>query len=173
MSNVTRFGPSPLLDNEVANKAYVDAGGGGASGQTFARVVKKITETVVSSTTLQDDDELFVALEASKTYGFILYMPHISPAAADIKYAFSVPAGAVGRRNQGVWDSNVSRTDVGIGTSNSVNTGGTDSTMIIYGHLIMDTTVGNLQFQWAQNISNAGNTQVMQGAFLVVWEELP
>jgi len=29
MSNVTRFGPQPLLDNEIANKAYVDAGGGG------------------------------------------------------------------------------------------------------------------------------------------------
>jgi len=31
MSNVTRFGPSPLLDDEVATKAYVDAGGGGGN----------------------------------------------------------------------------------------------------------------------------------------------
>jgi len=37
MSNVTRFGPSPLLDNEVANKEYVDAGGGGGvNTQMFA-----------------------------------------------------------------------------------------------------------------------------------------
>jgi len=30
MSNVTRFGPSPLLDNEIANKEYVDGSSGGA-----------------------------------------------------------------------------------------------------------------------------------------------
>jgi len=28
---VTRFGPTPILDEEIANKAYVDASGGGAT----------------------------------------------------------------------------------------------------------------------------------------------
>jgi len=32
---VTRFGPQPLLDNEIANKAYVDAGGGGGGSGRF------------------------------------------------------------------------------------------------------------------------------------------
>jgi len=31
MSHVTRFGASPLLDDEIATKAYVDAGGGGGA----------------------------------------------------------------------------------------------------------------------------------------------
>jgi len=35
MSQVTRFGPDPTLDLEVANKRYVDAGGGGANTQIF------------------------------------------------------------------------------------------------------------------------------------------
>lgn len=171
MSEVTRFGPQPLLANEIANKAYVDAGSGG-TGQTFARVVKKIDETINSSTVLQDDDELFVALNANKIYTWLLLFYVNSGATPDFKYAFSIPAGATGLRMDVsqffvVDDENTSAitTTVNFGTATPVKSSSN------WGRVIMGGTAGNLQMQWAQLNSNAGDTTVEAGSLLVVWEE--
>jgi len=52
MSNVTRFGPDPLLDLEVANKRYVDSSGGGG---TFSTQVDALTSNFTTvSTTITD-----------------------------------------------------------------------------------------------------------------------
>ena len=58
--------------------------------KTFSAIVKKADETVTSSTVMQDDDELTVALSANKSYGFLLVLKIISPAAADFKYNLTV-----------------------------------------------------------------------------------
>jgi len=167
---VTRFGADPLLARELATKNYVDTN---IVGNTFARVVKKVTQTIDTNDILVNDDELFVALNANKNYGFLLFMPHISPVAADIKYDFSIPAGASGRRTDVRFDSGTSFITPLITVAKSVATGGTASSLQVMGNVIMAGTAGNFQFQWTQNVSNAGDTSVLAGAFFIVWEELP
>jgi len=166
---VTRFGADPLLDLEVANKRYVDNSSGG-TGQTFARIVKKLDETITSDTTLHDDDELFVAVNASKTYYVLFALTVTSHAAADWKFATSTPSGStatqiVGRfQSNGMFGTNDPNVGVGSPTDNTVQ-------MLHLSMRVITTTAGNIQFQWAQNISNGNNTTVNQGAFMVVWEE--
>jgi len=144
-----------------------------AGGNTFARVIKKADEIVNNSATLQDDDELFVALPANKIYLFALFLYGRGNTSADMKQAFTIPSGAVGDRLDGNWTSqgpfdnvvNITTTNV-LGTSNT-----TDGQIALYGRVVMAGTAGNLQMQWAQNVATVGDTTVLKGSTLIVWEE--
>jgi len=67
-----------------------------AAGKTFDRKVKTVDETVNNSSTVQDDDDLFVALTASKTYGFLLNGLYRANTTADMDITLTVPSGATG-----------------------------------------------------------------------------
>jgi len=136
------------------------------------RVVKKADETVTSSTVLQDDDELLVALQINKTYGMMIEYYVTSPALADLKLAFSVPSGATGSRNNAGFNITPQAAGDITGVAPLATLGSLQVGLII-ARIIMSTTAGNLQFQWAQNTSNAGNTILHQGSNMTVWEELP
>jgi len=169
-SLVTRFGPSPLLDDELATKGYVDAVP--SSGNTFARVVKKVDQTKTADTTLADDDELVVALEANKMYGYFFVLFIISPAAADYKIRFDIPAGATSAFTGLIRMDSVGEA-IDAEASRAMLTSGINQSMGAAGRVVMAGTAGNLAMQWAQNSSNAGNTITQRGSYLVVWEELP
>lgn len=162
---VTRFGADPTVAQELATKAYVDSGG----GNTFARVIKILDETINSDIVLHNDNELFVALEASKTYGFIFLVYQNTGSTPDIDFAFSVPSGATGGWN--IFASN-NTIEIAFGAEIKSNGFGVTRIQPYMGRVIMDTTPGNLQLQWAQTISNAGDTSVLAGTTLVVWEEI-
>jgi len=171
-SLVTRFGPSPLLDDEVATKRYVDTSGG---ANTFARVVQKATQTVNNSNTLVDVTEMVVSLSANKNYGFYLVIFGDMAAAADLQYAFTtLPAGA-----SGDWSDAAAATPVGSGvadvtsalTGNGVSVG-TVRMMLTQGRIIMAGTAGNLQLQFAQATADVSDCKFLQGSHLVVWEEI-
>ena len=53
-SLLTRFGPTPTKDDEVAIKSYVDT-----TRTVFVSIVKSIDETIQSSQTVHNDTELF------------------------------------------------------------------------------------------------------------------
>jgi len=145
----------------------------GGSGQTFARVVKKADETISNSSTLQDDDELFVALSASKTYAWQLFIKVRAQSASDFKYAWTLPSGAVGRmRTQGDWDgvSEINDVDMTVALFSTV-TITANWWLNQQGTVVVDTTAGNMQLQWAQNTAVVEDTTMQEGALLVVWEE--
>jgi len=169
---VTRFGADPLLDLEVANKRYVDNSSGG-TGQTFARVVKKIDETIQSSNTLHDDDELFIALNINKVYHFIGSLYYDSGSTPDFKYAATFPTSATNRRVNDNWQSITKRntSDFSTVSGNIAGVGAAIGTVAYEGFIVMSTTAGNFQIQWAQNTSAPEDTIVKAGSFLVVWEE--
>jgi len=168
----TRFGANPLLELELANKAYVDSSSGG--GNTFARVVKKVDESRQSDTTMTDDAELFVPLEANKNYGFETRLFYQSSAAADFKVGYTIPSLATGLRlGASNWHSTVGIATFVIPTVTFVAMGATLVTTPTYGRVIMGATAGDLNFQWAQNAPVASDTTVKAGSRLVVWEELP
>jgi|SRR5882757_2660360 len=132
--------------------------------------IKTAGEAVTSSTAMQNDNELFLPAVASATYLMELYLMYDSSTASDIKIGWTVPTGATmiwapmganlgEATNSAVLSMNLqSRVE-----TETANLGGSTSTGIgatAWGVLIMSTTAGNLQFQWAQATSGATATNV-------------
>lgn len=140
---------------------------------------KLVTESVTSSTVLQNDNDLFVPVAANSTYLMELLLLHDSDnnAAADIDISWTGPTGAT--MNWGVHGANINETgSSGTITATNMQTrlineeatfGGGDSTgttAFASGLLITSGTAGTLQLQWAQNTSNAVATNVRAGSWL-------
>lgn len=143
-------------------------------------VVKAANETVTSSTTFQDDNDLFVSVSANATYEVKLFLLHDSDATAagDIKIQWTAPAastmtwGSQGANVSTTSSSAVTETNMQSRTiSENAGYGGGDSTgtvAFIQGVLTTSATAGTLQLQWAQNTSNAVASTVRAGSTLSV-----
>jgi hypothetical protein len=130
---------------------------------------KVLDETVNNSSTLQDDNELFVALTANNTYVFSLTLSYISGTTPDFKFKFNIPAGA--SMAYGVMGLDTAGGFTTAGNLNSGNTpsiGGSagDAMAICKGTVIVSSTAGNLSLQWAQNVANVSDTIVRAGSIL-------
>ncbi len=144
----------------------------GAGGSTFARVVKKVDEIVNNSQVFQNDDELFVPLNANKVYGFWICIFLESTVTADLKANFIVPTGTTGRKSDSSWSSIPrSTTDITQALIHAPLVS-TEEMFVMLGHINVAGTPGNFQFEWAQNLAEATDTKVKAGSFLIVWEEL-
>ena len=147
------------------------ANAGGGSGPIV--VVKSADESVGSSTTLQNDDELLAALASSTRYAFRLMFFMDSNTTAGFKHDFAVPTGATGTVTTNLRPTtptaNTVRDIEADQTYTVSNT--TERFLIIHGHVTTDTTAGNLQFRWAQNVSDAAAARVTEGSSLIVWTE--
>jgi len=148
------------------------AAAGGGSGQTFGRVVKKVDETVNNSETLQDDDELFMALDINAVYGFYLMVIMNSGAVPDFKYDFNVPSGAAGIKISGSWSSSGESVVRNFGSDITVTTDAQNEIVNCTGRCTMGGTAGNLQMEWAQENQTVADTKVILGSYLVVWKEI-
>ena len=145
---------------------------------TYAR--KAADETVNNSTALQNDDLLFSPLAASSgTYQFELNLLYSATTVADIKFAFTWPAGATA-----FWSAiglaTGSATLTGDATFSFINVSGTSVAfggigagapvpIRIFGNIAMGGTAGNLQLQWAQQNLEATNTVVHSNSNLQLW----
>lgn len=138
----------------------------------FAKVVKSVDETINSSIALQNDNELKATLRVNKVYSLQMFILLNSVAAANFKYNFTLPTGATGRRTTAGASANTPQTTADI-TAELITsaTDATDQQLRLYGFITMGGTAGDLQFQWAQNVSDAGNTTVKARSTLLVWEE--
>lgn len=147
---------------------------------TTSIVRKATTETVNNSTTLQDDDELKLALAANEEVEFEAVIRFDGNASADIKFAFTAPTGATVR-----WapansvriapDDSVTVLDGEIdgGATLAFGTAGAGSvrTVTLVGTVLMGATSGNLQLQWAQDSAVAADTRVLEGSTLRVFRQ--
>jgi len=167
---VTRFGADPTRAQEVATKAYVDAGGG--SGLTFAKVVKTVDQTINNTNTLQDDDELKFTPNINKTYWIYIFLFLTIPSASDFKSSLSLPAGATARRPSDLIRSG-SQTASSVWTTAGFIAGSGTANRCLQrlGRMIMGATAGDCILQWAQNTAIVEDTSVLQGSFLIAWEE--
>ncbi|MEK7090533.1 MAG: hypothetical protein AAB930_03015, partial [Patescibacteria group bacterium] len=120
----------------------------------------------------QDDTQLLLAMAANETWYFTLYMAHVGNSTADIKYGFTVPAGAAIR-----WacaGANVApggTLDICLSVTSSGSVDGTDGgnnerQVVLSGVAVTGGTAGNLQFQWAQNTATAVDTKVLTNSYL-------
>lgn len=143
-------------------------------------VVKSADESVTSSTTLQNDNDLLWTIPQAGTYvaEVTLFVTSAANAAGDINVGWSFPTGTLHFGIQGndvtlassvsgTWSagsilSATSGTSVhGLGASTSV--------VLIRVHAILIATAsGTLQFMWCQNSSNANATTVKAGSHMLI-----
>ena len=153
--------------------ARLGLGAFAANTQNQKYVTKSADESVTSSTTLQDDDDLLLAVGTNEIWVVELVLIVKSNAAADFKWAWTDPASATSIR----WTiyRNTSGTlvaDFGDATASALAVSMASATVPypvpMHEIVVIETagTSGNLQLQWAQNTSDGTATQVLKGSHL-------
>jgi hypothetical protein len=146
-----------------------------SAGKGYRTYVKKSSaESVISNTTLQNDDEITFTLAASGVYRLSAYLAVSGPAAGDFKTAWSF-TGAASGGNHTMRSTVGPTTGTGDVTATAVSrfSRHTWTTSVAYGvdgtntsHIeedgLLDTTAGSgtITLQWAQNSSTATSTVV-------------
>lgn len=132
---------------------------------------KTTNETVNAVGALQNDDELFVAVDASCVYHMELRISYTSGLTPDLKIGWTYPTGTTIR-----WSGVDSDTAGALRiTGNMIETStpaicgsGGDLCADYTGVVITGVNAGTLQFQWCQNTSTASNSVVYAGSFLTI-----
>lgn len=133
----------------------------------FAR--KTADETINNSAALQNDDHLFVSLEADAVYAHFTNLTYQSNSTPGFQMDYTLPAGATMAGNTyGVGGSGASFQHGSMTTSIVGVTGtGGNTGLRIWGLIIMSSTAGTGRIRWAQNTANASDTIVRSGSY---WE---
>lgn len=136
---------------------------------------KTADESVTSSTTLQNDDDLALAVAASATYIFRGWLNYEGAAGTgDLKIGWTYPSGltmAYGHIGEttgaAISTGSVTTTSA---ESNNPNFGGngagTATSAYLFGMVFVSTTAGTLQLQWAQASSTGTATKMKKGSWL-------
>lgn len=137
----------------------------------------KGADEMVSTLTLQNDDALFLAVDANATYLLIALVVYEggTQGASDFKMGWTIPAGA-----------SLSWTRIGVDTTGAVtasafstsantpavgtNGAGAKRFVVLLGTLSVSSTNGTMQFQWCTNTTPAVNTTVHAGSVLGAWQ---
>lgn len=143
----------------------------GVGGRTFVR--KTADETVTSSSTYQDDDQLSLAVVSGAVYRVEGYIVYQTVSAAGINLRLTGPTGTglwtffAVNVSGGTTDSGAVRTAPGSnGTGNGYLGGsGTNMSAFLRG-TFLPTASGTLQLAWSQNNSNATGTILRANSWL-------
>lgn len=134
-------------------------------------VRKRADETVNNSSTLQNDDDLVIAIEANETWRFEAMILFNSAATPDIKVGFALPPGAtvswidLSRVTSDTPEMNEPVTTSGAVARNSGT--GADSVLVLYGIVVNGGSAGDVRVQWAQSSTNASDTKVLATSYLM------
>jgi hypothetical protein len=132
---------------------------------------KTSNETVNGSAALQDDNELFVAVEASCVYHLELRISYTSGTTPDLKIGWTYPTGTTIRWSGTDSDTAGALRIAGNLTETSVPAicgSGTDINADYTGVIITGVNAGTLTLQWAQNTSTGSNSTIYAGSFLTI-----
>lgn len=130
---------------------------------------KTANETVNNSAALQNDNELFVAAEAGATYDFTLFGMYTSGTTPDLKVGWTVPSGTTMRWGASYYDTaSALALTSNLTESSTLACGGTtfNQSFIATGVIVVGSTAGLVQMQWAQNTANASDTILYVGSYL-------
>lgn len=141
-------------------------------------VRKTADESVTSSATLQNDNELTIAIPAAGSYviDLRLYGSSAANAAGDLRVGFTFPTGTF-HFGVGALDSSLASgaaADLAATGNLSATSGSTVlgiglSTTVTYSKveaLLIATAAGTLQMQWAQLASNANASTIKAGSHM-------
>lgn len=126
---------------------------------------------VTGSTVLVNDSVLFVPVEANAAYELDCWIKFTAVAGEDIKIAWTFPAGSTMEYAAlGTGPTNFTDYDCSIvpgGTSRTTRgNGATPQSINSRGYIMTTGTAGNLQLQFAQGTSGAGNTTILTGSWI-------
>jgi hypothetical protein len=140
----------------------------------FAR--KTADQTLNSTTTMTDCTDLVVPAAANAVYMVSTGILYLSNTAADIRFGWTVPAGASGHWHPGGASSGIAdgQTDTSLrfGTVSwtTVNAVGASAAVDLYaqpgGILVVGATAGTIQFRFTQQASTAVDTTVKANSWL-------
>jgi hypothetical protein len=136
-------------------------------------VRKTATETVSSTTTLQNDDDLFLSVAASAIYEVRMMLKIASQATDDLKVGFTGPAGYsfdwIGLGGDPAL-SGFANDQTGLFTTGATpifaGMGGTNAPLMILGLLVVSSTAGTFQLQWAQGTLGASGTSLLANSYM-------
>lgn len=137
-----------------------------AAGTTILKAVKTVDEIVNNSDVLQNDDALFLALAASKTYAFTLFAKYSSVTVTpDLLFDFSGPTGAHRWNADVATGGGDSGYAAALATDQICTTAAATFGLFIQGIAV---TVGavNLTFRWAQNTATLEDTKILADSYL-------
>lgn len=134
--------------------------------------IKPSDETVNSAgtgSTMQNDDDLLFAVGANEEWLVEVYIIVNSGATPDFKCRWSLPASCLadGQYQAPSIGSSFGFQiihDASVSTQGQI---GTDTPVKLWSIIRVGGTAGNVQFQWAQNTADAGDTKVLRGSMLV------
>ncbi|TXI87238.1 MAG: hypothetical protein E6Q36_07870 [Chryseobacterium sp.] len=153
------------------NSAWVDCIG--STGSQKARV-KSANESVTSSTTFQNDDELSFSIGASERWALFTFIQGNVGATPDIKFQVTAPAGAtcnVTFANQLPGIDTVLANRGCSTSSGNMGSGNTDAYWQVAGYVSTGVTSGTVNLQWAQNSSSGTATTVNAGSYMLAFKE--
>lgn len=155
------------------------------SFQTNPRFAQRsITDARANTTTLANDSELSLSLEANSTYEFEMFLYISGDPAGDVKYGLTHPTGS--SASWSAWAPGItfaSASGEGVmqahcvplttGTSSGPVAAGCTSTTIpllhwVRGVLVVASTAGSLTLQWAQNALSSNGTEIRQGSYMTL-----
>lgn len=137
-------------------------------------IFKDNAETRASTTTVADDSDLIVPVEASARYIIRFTLHAAATTTADIKTAWSAPSGAAGNKHvlgpgSTAADGNADNISARLGVhgmtteitySGVRNSAALQFLIIEEAMVIIGGTAGNVAFRWAQATSNATGSVV-------------
>lgn len=135
----------------------------------FAR--KTADESVASSATLQDDNELQVAVAANSIYELTAVFIYEADAAADFKWAFAGPAGTtfLGGHATHYGSGGTLQSDVFDGSDTSGGNGaGNLRTAHVSALVSIAGTSGTFKLTWAQSTADATATILKTASFILL-----
>ncbi len=148
-------------------------------------IVKASTESVTSSTTLQDDNDIVFSLDADKVYRIELRAAATGATGGAIKTAWAVTGGAAQLTQKCCIGAGVTATSVGDGgqvrtswhavtTAVSYGTDGSSTSAVTETFLVETTTAGTagtIKLQWAQ-IASSGTATTLTTSTFAICEEV-
>lgn len=135
-------------------------------------------------TTLHNDAELYLDLDANITYSlkFVCMAIEAAGVGIDIKMAWTQPAlctfDMAGVAPHANWNATAANVEVEFrawynetGTTTATNTYGSNNSptfsYVFEGSIVMGPSAGRLQFQWAQQNASASNLTIRSGSSLL------
>jgi hypothetical protein len=179
-ANVLRTNDALIVDGALTASSSLAVTGAltvSGIGQRL-RAVKTANETVTSSVTLQNDDQLTVTLDANSVYRIYMVLLIAGVTAGEIKTSWTVPASATGFKNcMGPGSDSTARDGVAAtmrygvhAFTATVNYGVNDAANFVHAveqGVVTTTTAGTFVLQWAQQAVSATASTIAAGSFLI------
>ena len=133
-------------------------------GKSIA-IAKTASETVTSSTSLQDDNHLTFSIGASEQWRGQIIIPISANPSGGFKFDITAPSGASG--SCAIFGGNSFTSGwVAIGTGFGATAVISNTTMVISFDITNSTNAGSVTLRWAQNASFGTGTTIQGGGML-------